>query len=426
MTRLLILGYVWPEPNSSAAGTRIMELMSCFLDQGWQVHFASAASPTDYMADLDGMGVTCSAIEINNASFDRYVADLKPDVVMFDRYITEEQFGWRVEEHCPDALRLIDTEDLHSLRHARHQAHKQNRPVTKSDLFGEMAQREIAAIYRSDLTLMISDNEMELLQKEFGVNKNLLHHCPFMLDGPLDSERLPSFEQRQDFISIGNFRHAPNWDAVLWLKQTIWPAIRALMPKARLNIYGAYATDKVMALHAPAEGFHVLGRADNAHDVMKSARINLAPLRFGAGIKGKLIDGMVCGTPSVATTIAAEAMSGGLPWGGLIADDWEKFANDAVRLYQDARQWQQAQRHGFDIIEQVYNRQRLSKELIERIQSHRDKITENRLANFTGAMLRHHHHRSTLYMSRWIEAKNRLKTIAVEEQDNTATTIDNP
>ncbi|UTW45888.1 glycosyltransferase family 4 protein [bacterium SCSIO 12696] len=423
MTTILIVGYVWPEPNSSAAGARIMQLIECFQEQGWNVHFASAAAPTEHMVDLTALGVTTKSILINDASFDDYVGELQPDIVIFDRFVSEEQYGWRVEKQCPDALRVLDSEDLHCLRDARHKAHRQNRAMEDADLTSDMALREVAAIFRSDLTLMISDYEIQLLKERFSVPSTLLHHCPFMLDieglnvEGLDSSGLPTFEQRQHFISIGNFRHAPNWDAVLYLKQTIWPLIRKelarkQLPEAELHIYGAYPSPKATALHNKKEGFLIKGWAEDAFEVMKSARVNLAPLRFGAGIKGKLADGMLCGTPSVTTDIGAEAMTAGLPWGGGVCNNPEQFAEAAVKLYTNRSTWLSAQQNGFAIAHKLFDRQRQFPELITKLEQAMAEQQQRRQNNFIGAMLRHHHHRSTQFMGQWIEAKNRLAEVS--------------
>ncbi|MGS2723314.1 glycosyltransferase family 4 protein [Porticoccus sp. GXU_MW_L64] len=407
--RILIIGYVWPEPNSSAAGARVIQLIQCFQQRGWQVHFATASAPTEHMANLPAMGVGTKSILINDSSFDTYVQDLQPDVVVFDRFVSEEQYGWRVEKQCPNALRVLDSEDLHCLRDARHRAHRQQRPLEPADWVSDMALREVAAIYRSDLTLVISEYEMSLLQEVFSVPANLLHHCPFMLDlSGMTAERLPTFDERSQFISIGNFRHAPNWDAVLYLKETIWPLIRQQLPHAELHIYGAYPPPKATALHNPKQGFMVKGWAHDAFAVMRAARVNLAPLRFGAGIKGKLADGMLCGTPSVTTDIGAEGMTGGLSWGGTIANNPEQFADAAASLYQHPGNWQQAQQQGFAIADKLFDKHRCGHSLIQTIEICQQNLQSHRLGNITGAMLRHHHHRSTQFMGQWIEAKNRL------------------
>lgn len=420
--RLLMIGYVWPEPRSSAASGHVMQLIRCFLEHGWQITFASPATEGEHRADLVSLGITEVHIELNNSSFDAFVSDLQPDVVLFDQFMIEEQFGWRVEQQCPGALRILETSDLQSLRHARHQRLKdllnEESGNDVSDLFGagdaelfslmaasDLAQREIASLYRCDLNLMTSDVEIDLLTGSFGMPASLLHWCPLMLDEPSRAAR--PFDQRAHFLSIGNFRHAPNWDAVLWMKNAIWPLIRQQLPQAQLHIYGAYTPPKATALHNGAQGFHIMNWAEDALQVMSDARVCLAPLRFGAGIKGKLIDAMLCGTPSVTTPIGAEAMSGGLPWPGKVETDPAHIADAAVRLYQNRALWSEAQTAGWTLLNARFRHEQHCASLMERIDALRRDLPSHRLANFTGSMLRHHHHKSTKYMAQWIEAKNR-------------------
>ncbi len=388
----------------------MMQLIELFLSQNWQITFASPAAIGAHKIELSDYGICEANIELNNSSFDNFISELMPDMVLFDRFMMEEQFGWRVEKHCPHALRVLDTEDLHFLRLARHQAIKQNRDVTTQDLHSEQAIREVASILRCDLTLMVSSYETELLINHFKVEPSLLHCVPFMLQS-IDPENIssPGFEQRQHFISIGNFRHAPNWDAVLQLKTEIWPLIRKQLPAAELHIYGAYPPPKATQLHNPKQGFLVKGWAEDAPQVMSAARVCLAPLRFGAGIKGKLTEAMQCGTASVTTTTGAEAMHGDLPWNGTVENDCKAFAAAAVELYSHQASWQQAQQQGYAIINQHYDKTRLGSELLERLSQLESNLETHRQNNFTGAMLRHHSMKSTQYMAQWIEAKNALK-----------------
>jgi glycosyltransferase involved in cell wall biosynthesis len=389
----------------------MMELIHLFLAQGWSVHMASPAQATDYSEDLPALGIKISEITVNEGGFDDFIAKMNPNIVLFDRFVMEEQFGWRVAKQCPSAMRMLETIDLHCLREARHKQTKRTHAVALepdiTDLYSDVALREIAAIYRSDISLLISDYEMMLLDKYFHVPKSILHLCPFMLDAP-DTENLPAFEQRQHFISIGNFRHAPNWDAVLWLKQDIWPLIRKQLPQAELHIYGAYTPPKATALHNAKEGFLIKDRAESVQDVMQQARINFAPLRFGAGIKTKLADAMIFGTPSVTTSVGVEGMTGGLDWSGFVEDDAQAFADAAVRLYQDKEAWQMAQSNGFKIVNTLFHKENNQQTLLQCILDVRDNLETHRQQNFTGQMLNHHHHRSTEFMSRWIEAKNKL------------------
>ncbi|WP_291123433.1 glycosyltransferase family 4 protein, partial [Flavobacterium sp. UBA6046] len=195
--------------------------------------------------------------------------------------------------------------------------------------------------------------------------------------------------------------------AVQYLKETIWPLIRKQFPEAVLQISGAYPSQKVLQLHQPKEGFHIMGRANDAQEVVKNARVVLAPLRFGAGIKGKLVEAMQCGTPSVTTNIGAESMHGNLPWSGFIADDSQVFADAAVELYQDKTLWLKAQENGFRIIEKRYLKALFVDDLIQHILKVQNHLKQHRLHNFMGAMLQHHTLTSTKYMSRWIEEKNK-------------------
>jgi glycosyltransferase involved in cell wall biosynthesis len=414
--KLLILGYVWPEPNSSAAGSHMMSLLTLFVKQGWQVTFASPAQQGEHKVDLTRLGIDERAVTLNCSSFDDFIQDLNPNTVLFDRFMLEEQFGWRVAKHCPNALRILDTEDLHSLRHARHQALKQNRPLVKEDLNSDVAKREIAAIFRCDLSLIISDFEMELLKNHYLIPQKILLHCPFMLDLEHFTTSEKSYSDRQHFISIGNFRHEPNWDAVLFLKQNIWPIIRKQLPKAELHIYGAYPPPKATQLHNSKQGFLVKGWAEDAKQVMQQARVCLAPLRFGAGIKGKLAEAMFCGTPNVTTHIGIEGMTMGLDWAGLITvstdfDNQENmaidFAKHAVQLYENQALWHKAQKQGYQLIKTNFDKDKIQAKLLARILIIQNNLDTHRSNNFIGQMLQHHHLKSTQYMAQWIEAKNR-------------------
>ena len=406
--KLLIIGFVWPEPKSSAAGSRMMQLIACFKSQNYQIIFASTCVKTNRAFPLESIGVQSVFIELNSSSFDVFVKELNPDVVLFDRFMVEEQFGWRVTEQCPSALKILDTEDLHSLRRGRHQAYKEAKAFGKSYLFNTTAKREIASIYRCDLSLVISEAEMAILKTDFKVDSNLLVYLPFMLDtiSKETIEKLPKFNNRNHFITIGNFLHEPNYNAVLYLKETIWPLIKKQLPQAEIHVYGAYASQKVNQLNKAANGFLVKGFVEDVNAVMKNAKVCLAPIRFGAGLKGKLVDAMLNGTPCVTTTVGAEGMFGGLPPNGFITDQPEVFAEKAVRLFNEAQIWYDKQHNGFSVINNRFDKIQHQKNLLRVITETKKQLCKNRLENFTGQMLQHHLLQSTKYMAKWIEEKN--------------------
>ena len=295
------------------------------------------------------------------------------------------------------------------MRLARQNALKENRTFTYSDLSSDVAKREIASIFRCDISLIISDVEMELLKNHFKVDEALLYYLPFMLES--SDERIISnwlkFEERKNFITIGNFLHEPNWNAVLFLKEEIWPLIRKKLPDAELHIYGAYATQKVNELHQPKEGFYIMGRANDAKEIVSKARVCLAPLQFGAGIKGKLVEAMQCGTPSVTTDIGAEGMHGKYEWNGIIANSAQEIADAAIELYTNKSLWLIAQKNGITIINNFYSKDLHADKIIANILNSIQHLGKNRADNFLGAMLMHHTAASTKYMSKWIEAKNK-------------------
>ena len=270
MKQLLIIGHTFPEPSTTAAGSRMMQLIELFKEEKYQITFASTAAVSEKTANLQRQHISIQNIKLNDVSFDEFIKKLNPEIVVFDRYITEEQFGWRVSENCPKALKILDTEDLHFLRKAREEAIKDGKPVSEANLFSETAKRELASILRCDLSLIISEYEMELLQNRFKIASEILYYLPFLVAAV--SESTPTFEERQNFLAIGNLLHAPNVDSVLQLKK-LWPEIRQQLPDAELHIYGAYAPQQVLQLNNVKEGFLIKGWADDLEIAMKTYRV---------------------------------------------------------------------------------------------------------------------------------------------------------
>lgn len=379
--------------------------MELFKEEKYQITFASTAAVSEKTANLQRQHISIQNIKLNDVSFDEFIKKLNPEIVVFDRYITEEQFGWRVSENCPKALKILDTEDLHFLRKAREEAIKDGKPVSEANLFSETAKRELASILRCDLSLIISEFEMELLQNRFKISPEILYYLPFLVETVSEEKSFPSFNERHNFLAIGNLLHAPNVDSVLQLKK-FWPEIREQLPDAELHIYGAYAPQQVLQLNNIKEGFLIKGWADDLEIVMKTYRVQLAPLRFGAGLKGKLLDAMRFGLPSVTTEIGAEGMCGELPFGGTISTSKEKFINASIQLYSQKDLWNKAQQNGFSIIENRFQKELFSEVFKNQIQSILANLEKHRRQNFMGQILQHHTLQSTKYMGKWIEAKN--------------------
>ncbi len=405
MKKALFIGLVWPEPRSSAAGWRMIQLVSLF-QREYTVHFASAATKTAYSHDLEEMGVVNHEIALNDASFDGFVQELQPDVVVFDRFMVEEQYGWRISANCPQAVRILDTEDLHFLRSARVDAYRKNQPV---NIYNDTALREIAAIYRSDLSLIISEAEVQLLKTSFNLDDHLIHFLPFY-EKPLTQEQIlgkPSFDERKDFVFIGNFVHEPNWKTVEVLKRNIWPKLHRELPDAELHIYGSYTPQKADQLHDPKERFLIKGRADEAREMLERYRVLLAPIPVGAGIKGKFVDAMYSGTPSISSSIGAEGMRKGELWNGYVVDDDEEVVKQAKILYTNKKEWLIAQQTGFEIFNISFADTQYTQSFLRRCQELSENLANHRNKNFMGRVLQHHTMQSTKYMSLWIAEKNK-------------------
>ncbi|WP_073177197.1 glycosyltransferase [Flagellimonas flava] len=410
MKKILIIGHVWPEPSTTAAGHRMMQLIEAFQVLRHEIVFACTASSTVHSLDLEDMGVRTMEIKLNNSSFDEFLLELKPDLVVFDRFMTEEQFGWRVAEFSPRALRVLNTEDLHALRKSREESFKQHKIWTVEDWKNHpMTIRELTSIFRCDLSLMISSYEMELLKEQAKIPEQLLLHLPFMLEPPSSEKKrsCPSFIERSGFICVGNGKHAPNVEAFKILKQNIWPKIREELPTAKLSICGAYLPQQVLEMHNPKEGFEVKGWVEDLDKVVRNARLLLAPIQFGAGIKGKLIDAMSNGTPSITTPIGAEGMHASLQWPGAICGHWEEFAQSAIHLYTQKDDWRAAQERGVVILQKQYQKSTQINTLKSRFVNLQNNLQFHRSQNLMGRILQQQTVSASKYMAKWIEEKNR-------------------
>lgn len=405
MKQLLIIGHTFPEPSTTAAGSRMMQLIELFSKEGFQITFASTAAISEKTIDLKERCISVKNIQLNDASFDEFIKELNAEAVIFDRYITEEQFGWRVSEQCPNTLKLLDTEDLHFLRKAREEAIKTNKPVSEAKLFSEIAKRELASILRCDLSLIISEYEMNLLKETFKIPSQIIYYLPLFFATNNNDTQIKTFKERQNFITIGNLLHAPNVDSVLQLKE-FWPGIKERFPEAELHIFGAYAPQQILQLNDKKEGFIIKGWVEDLEKVLKTYRVLLAPIRFGAGLKGKLLDAMYFGLPSVTTQIGVEGLCGDFPFGGETTSSKESFINSAIRLYSEEIAWQEAQQNGFRIIQERFRKILFRKEFKSLINELLLNLETHRQENFIGQILQHHTLQGTKYMSKWIEVKN--------------------
>ena len=403
MKRLLVIGHTYPEPATTAAGKRMMQLLSVFKDMKFEITFATTASRTTYSEDLTQHDITTQEIVLNDDSFDDFLDDVNPSAVLFDRFITEEQFSWRVKEKFPGCLRILDTEDLHFLRHSRELALKND---TNAHLESDIMQRELASILRSDISLIISRAEMNLLTSKIGIPEHILEYLPITFPEIPD---VPSFDKRSGYMTIGNFQHAPNHDAVIHLVRDIWPGIRNAQPEATLHIYGAYATKEISDLDNPKNGIYFMGWAENLQHVVSKSRVLLAPLRFGAGLKGKILDAFYYGTPVVTTVIGAEGIAGDDEFGGVIAYYSAEFVPAAVKLHEKKEPWNRATEKCSKLINEHFSKDKFYPQFTSRITQLIRDLQNHREKNYLGEVIWHQNLKASYFMGKWITEKNQKK-----------------
>lgn len=400
---IVFLGYVWPEPSSSAAGVRTISLVKHALGAGARVSFLSPSKGNHFSDSLNALGVATHETAANDSSFDSLIRKLVPDTVIFDRFVLEEQFGWRVFQACPEALRVVDSQDIHFLRKERERI-----LLNGGDLLFEGVEvlRELSSFYRAHKTLIVSDFEMALLKDRFKVPTERLAYLPLCFEPPQDST---CFADRRGFVFLGNFRHPPNLDGAHWFLEKVFPVLRKKMPNAEVHLYGAYPPKEIIALHAPDHGIHTHGPAsDNLNELLRH-RVNLAPLRFGAGIKGKIADGWRLGLPSVATAIGAEGMRlTGSSFGGLVPDqNPEAFAEACIALHEEEPLWRQGQSVGHQTLTEKFGVEKNAQVFVNLLATGMRDVRVLERDNLFGRILWWNQHRSTEFFSRWIEEKNR-------------------
>ncbi|ARV11148.1 hypothetical protein BTO09_01800 [Gilvibacter sp. SZ-19] len=398
--KVLFIGHGLPQPQHTGAGVYMIQLLDLFAQAGCELSFCAAAAPPESGILID-KNIPYTQIALNADSFNDFLKGLQPDIVVFDRFMTEEQYSWRVQEHCPNALRILDTEDLHFLRDHRKSTGKLEAPKTLTDT----AKRELAAIFRSDLSLIISEAEVELLTQQYRVSKELLFHLPFLIREVPQVSSLPGLEARNGFCFVGTAKHKPNVQAIENLA-ALWPSLRKQHPQESMHIYGSYFTESILQLHKPQLGFYVHGFVEDLDAALRSHKLLLAPLQFGAGQKRKVFDAWLAGCPVVTTAVGAEGIGGTNDFGGEIASDVAADFIASVAKLLDPKAWQTAQNKGIELLDTQFNWNTSAKGFQDTIDKRLRNREIYRQNNTIGQMLWHHSLQSSKYLSKWIMAKN--------------------
>jgi O-antigen biosynthesis protein len=251
-----------------------------------------------------------------------------------------------VRQHCPCARVIYDMVDFHALRMMR-QANLCNDDALRAAAERQKAV-ELALVQAADVTVAITSEERAAILDQ--LPNAVIDVIPNMFDIP--RRDLPSAERRRGVLFVGNFWHAPNADAVKWFVERIWPIVLDEIPDACFRIAGPNPDREILAL-GKKRGVQVLGYVPDLVELFDSSRVFVAPLRYGAGMKGKVGQSLAFGLPVVSTSVGAEGMDLLDGVNALIPDEEALFAQAIIRLSRDDALWSELQERGLDLVKRT-------------------------------------------------------------------------
>jgi GT2 family glycosyltransferase len=339
--RVLFVDLFTPRPDQDAGSLDALHWMRSLAALGYQVTFAAAVDfrhAGRYTADLQRQGIEC-VYEPWFSSAEEFVQARGAgfDLVVFYRFEAADALMRVVKGYAPQARRLLGLCDLAHVRLARRAAvsgkEKDLRVARETRL------RELLACAESDAVFTPSVFEKEVVVRELPDADVFV--CPLVQD-----VRPPGkpFAERSGIGFIGGYRHAPNVDAVEYLVREVLPHVLDEEPGLELRVAGSHMPPAIAGIAHPA--VRVLGHVDDLHGFFEDLRLTVAPIRFGAGVKGKVAASFAAGVPVVGTTLALEGMGLGHEEGALAADDPRELARAIVRLHRDEALWNKLSRSG--------------------------------------------------------------------------------
>jgi GT2 family glycosyltransferase/glycosyltransferase involved in cell wall biosynthesis len=332
--RILVIDHQVPTPDCDSGSIDAYNLMLVLRDFGYQVTFASDDGlrfDGRYTPALQRVGVEVlhrPYVESIDAHLQEFGS--RYDLVILMRPAVMRSHIGSVQRHCESAKVIFHTVDLHFLRLARQaQVEGSERLLHESE---RMRDLELSLIDRADLATVVGSQELELLRDQY--SRRNVRLLPFSRQTRGTGV---GFDAREGCVFVGGFRHLPNVDAVQWLVREVMPLVWKQDPDLKLHIVGPDAPSEVRELACDRVTVH--GFVADLDSLLDRCRVSVAPLRYGAGIKGKIGHAMSVGLPSVATSIAVEGMGVGRDAGVVVADLPEDFARAICGLYHSPELW---------------------------------------------------------------------------------------
>lgn len=331
--RILIIDACTPMPDQDSGSLRMYNLMRLLLEAGHAVSFfaENRGWHAGYAEALQDLGV--------EALFHPHMPEAPEffrqrgaefDLVIVSRHYVLETYLPLVKSHCPRAQLWFDTVDLHYLRERRAAELAQDAAALRRAAVTQA--QECALMRQCDLTLVVSTVEVEILARECpGIRVEILSNIH-----DIPGRRKP-YAERRDLFFVGGFQHPPNSDAVQWFVARAWPLIQAAKPELKLHLIGSKTPPEIRVL--ASDQIIVHGFVQDIEPFLDGCRLSIAPLRYGAGVKGKVNLSMSYGCPVVATPVAVEGMHLRPGADVLVAEDGPGFAAAVLALYDDPNLW---------------------------------------------------------------------------------------
>jgi len=334
--RVLFIDHCTPSPDEDAGSLVAFEVMQAFVANGYKVTFIpedNFAHVGRHTRDLQRLGIE-PIYHPAYSSMPSFLSARKDpfDVIFLHRFGVAAKHLDALRRAYPKARIIFLNADLHYLREMR-QA-ELDADAGAAVRARATRERELAVIARTDVALVHSDHEQALLQRDLPDANVVLFP---LIHEP--AREIPPLAAREGVCFVGGFRHPPNADGICWFVEAVWPLVLAQLPHAALHIVGSHMTPQVQAL-ASVPGVNAVGFVEDLDAFLDRRRVSVAPLRYGAGAKGKVAGSLARGVPTVCTPIAAEGMGLAPGVDVLVGNDAEELATHVIALLGDDAQWQ--------------------------------------------------------------------------------------
>lgn len=351
--RVLVIDATTPMPDRDSGSVRLFELLRLLVEEGCAVSFFPENGLDDgpYTQALRRLGVEAWTQPWLGSVPDWLAKHgARFQLIIVSRHYVLSPLLPLLRRHAPQARIVFDTVDLHHLRELR-EAEERRDPALKRHA-ERTREAELALMRSVDRTWVVSPVEQALLARELPQARVDVVSNIHRVRG-----RGPGMTTRSGLLFVGGYRHPPNVDAALWLANDILPRLRAVRPDIHLSLVGSEAPPEVLAL-GERDGIRVHGHVPDLVPLLDAHRFSVAPLRYGAGVKGKVNQALAHGLPVVATPCAVEGM--GLSHGVdvLVADDAESFAATLLAAYEDEPLWERLVAGGLANTEREFSPER--------------------------------------------------------------------